>query len=262
MTNPLLSAQNITVHGGMTKLLDNVNLELASGELVGLIGPNGAGKSTLLSALAGLNRFTGEVQYRNQSIRQLNDTERAQQIGWMEQLSAPHWPVSIEQLVMLGRIPYLSRWQSPSDYDHKCVGRAINATDCGHLVGRRVDTLSGGELTRVLLARVLATEPKVLLADEPTAALDLGHQLQVMDVLRNFVSGENGCVVVLHDLSLASRYCDRLVLLDQGKNVASGVPSDVLTTDIIRKVYGVDTMSIGPDGSVLYPIKLSGSELR
>lgn len=261
MTTQLLSAQNISVRRGLAELLDDVSLELGTGELIGLIGPNGAGKSTLLSSLAGLEKnFTGVVQYQSQSIHQLKDAERAQQIGWMEQLSAPHWPVSVEQLVMLGRIPYLSRWQSPSKHDHACVDKAINATDCDNLVGRRVDTLSGGELTRVMLARVLATEPQVLLADEPIAALDIGHQLQIMDVLRNFASGEKGCVVVLHDLSLASRYCDRLVLLDQGKNVASGAPSDVLTPDKVREVYGVETMSVGPDDSMLYPIKLSDNE--
>lgn len=258
MDKHLLSAQNIKVRRGSAQLLDSVTLELGAGELVGLIGPNGAGKSTLLSVLAGLDKaHEGEVHYLNQSIHQLKDKERAQKIGWMEQLNAPHWPVTVEHLVMLGRIPYLSRWRSPSDHDHERVGKALSATDCDGLVGRRVDTLSGGELTRVMLARVLATEPQVLLADEPIAALDIGHQLQIMDVLRNFARADNACVVVLHDLSLASRYCDRLVLLNHGKHVASGTPADVLTTDTVREVYGVDTKGVGPDGSVLYPIKLS-----
>jgi len=258
MTNSLLSAHNINLSRGGVKLLSGVNLELYPGELVGLIGPNGAGKSTLLSVLAGLEKFgEGEVCFRNKPIQHLKDNERAKNIGWMEQLSAPHWPVTVEHLVMLGRIPYLTRWQSPSDYDHERVADAISRTDCGNLVGRRIDTLSGGELTRVMLARVLATDPEILLADEPIAALDIGHQLQILDVLREFSTGDKGCVVVLHDLSLASRYCDRLVLIDQAKNVASGTPTEVLTTQTVRQVYGVDTMGVGPDSRMLYPIKLS-----
>lgn len=258
MSNSMLSANNISLKRGNATLLDNVNLDLHPGELLGLIGPNGAGKSTLLSLLAGLDKAnTGQIHYQNAPLAQLTDNQRARTIGWMEQLSAPHWPVSVEHLVMLGRIPYLSRWQTPSIHDHDRVKKALSATDCEALVGRRVDTLSGGELTRVMLARVLATEPQVLLADEPIAALDIGHQLQILDVLRNFASGEHACVVVLHDLSLASRYCDRLILLDKARNVASGIPSDVLTSEIIREVYGVETMAAGPDGSMLYPVKLS-----
>jgi len=261
MKDSLLSAHDITLIRGGAKLLNDVNLELNPGELVGLIGPNGAGKSTLLSVLAGLDKAdNGGVHFRNKPIQHLKDNERAQSIGWMEQLSAPHWPVTVEHLVMLGRIPYLTRWQSPSEYDHERVREAIAHTDCDGLIRRRVDTLSGGELTRVMLARVLATDPQILLADEPIAALDIGHQLQILDVLRQFATGDKGCVVVLHDLSLASRYCDRLVLLDQARNVASGTPAKVLTTEIVRKVYGVETMGVGPDNNMLYPIKLSDSD--
>ena len=261
MTDPMLSARNITVRRGSATLLNNVELDLAAGELVGLIGPNGAGKSTLLSILAGLDRaMDGKVQFGKQPINQLCDSERAKKIAWMEQLSAPHWPVTVEHLVMLGRIPHLTRWRSPDKNDRECVSNALTATDCKDLATRRVDTLSGGELTRVMLARALATEPQVLLADEPIAALDIGHQLQILDVLRNFAEGNHACMVVLHDLSLASRYCDRLVLLNQGQNVASGAPGDVLTRDIVREVYGVDTMPVGPDNSMLYPIGLSDHE--
>lgn len=261
MPTSLLSAQNVTLKRSGATLLNHVNLDLQAGELVGLIGPNGAGKSTLLGLLAGLDKpDAGDVHYRNQPIQQLSDNQRAQHIGWMEQLSAPHWPVTVEHLVMLGRIPYLTRWQSPSADDHERVHGALLATDCHHLTQRRVDTLSGGELTRVMLARVLASEPQVLLADEPIAALDMGHQLQILDVLRQFANGDNACVVVLHDLSLAGRYCDRLILLDQGENVASGAPRDVLTQHTVREVYGVETVAAGPDGNMLYPIKLSDNK--
>lgn len=260
MSKTLLSASNISVERSGSQLLNAVDIDVKAGELVGLIGPNGAGKSTLLSVLAGLDTpNTGAVQWLDAPLSQLSDRQRAQQIGWMEQLSAPHWPVSVEHLVMLGRLPYLTRWQSPTESDHANVEAALEATDCVALRERRVNTLSGGELTRVMLARVLATEPQLLFADEPIAALDIGHQLQTLDVLRAFATSERGCLVVLHDLSLASRYCDRLVLLNDGRCVASGVAKDVLTEQIVRDVYGVEVMAIGPEGSVLYPINLSGS---
>ncbi len=261
MADSLLSASSVTIKRGSVTLLNGVNLELHAGELLGLIGPNGAGKSTLLGLLAGLDKpDAGVVHYGGEPIQHLSDNERAQRIGWMEQLSAPHWPVTVEHLVMLGRIPYLSRWQSPSEKDNDHVRNALTATDCTALNQRRVDTLSGGELTRVMLARVLASNPKILLADEPIAALDIGHQLQILDVLRRFANEERACVVVLHDLSLASRYCDRLVLLNQGENIATGHPREVLTEDIVRQVYGVDTIPAGPEGDMLYPVKLSDHE--
>ena len=258
MSTSILNARNILVERGGVRLLDAVDINVDAGELVGLVGPNGAGKSTLLGVLAGLDKpDSGTVHWQGTSINELSERRRAQQIGWMEQLSAPHWPVSVEHLVMLGRLPFLTRWQSPAQRDHDSVEAALRATDCLSLRERRVNTLSGGELTRVMLARVLATDPQLLFADEPIAALDIGHQLQTLDVLRAFASGEKGCLVVLHDLSLASRYCDRLVLLDRGRCIASGVAKEVLTEQSVRDVYGVDVMAIGPEGNVLYPLNRS-----
>ena len=237
----LLVADSVRVQRGKRVLLDEINVEVSPNELVGLIGPNGAGKSTLLSTLAGLNTpDAGRVFLKNKPIDDYTPSQRAQQLGWMEQLSAAHWPVSVRHLVMLGRIPYLSRWQSPSDKDHELVHDIMKATDCLTLQDQSVTTLSGGELTRVMLARTLASEPSVLLADEPTAALDIGHQLQTMDLLRAFCSYDRACVVVLHDLSLAARYCDRIYLLNDSHMIASGVPMAVLNTDNIRSVYGVE----------------------
>ena len=237
----LLRAESLGEIRGNRVLLDCVDFHISQGEFIGLIGPNGAGKSTLLTTLAGLNTpDSGNVYLHDRPITEYSANQRAQELGWMEQLSSAHWPVSVKYLVMLGRIPYLTRWQSPSEEDHALVHDILKATDCLSFQDQSVMTLSGGELTRVMLARTLASEPSVLLADEPTAALDIGHQLQIMELLRAFCSGKRACVVVLHDLSLAARYCDRVYLMNDARMVASGLPMDVLNPDNVRSVYGVE----------------------
>lgn len=248
-TGSLLRAEALTVKRGNATLLDGVSVNVEPGELVGVIGPNGAGKSTLLSILAGLERpRQGEVVLDGLAINQFDDNERAQRIGWLEQFAAAHWPVSVEHLVALGRLPFMSGWNRLTDRDHQIVTQAMLATDCHTLAQQRVDTLSGGELTRVMLARVLASEPALILADEPVAALDISHQLQTMQLLREFSSAPKACVVVLHDLTFANHYCDRLYLLDGGRCVAAGTPQEVLTEDNMRNVYGVELSGAHVDG--------------
>lgn len=214
------------------------------GELVGLIGPNGAGKSTLLSLLAGLATCTaGSISVDGKLIDDFNTAARAQTIGWLEQIGEVHWPLPVHRLVSLGRYPHLSTWQKFSEEDERAVQQALQQTDSTHLQDRDAMTLSGGERARVLMARVLAAEPSLLLADEPVSSLDLGHQLQTMDVLRKFATGTQACIVVLHDLSLAARYCDRLYMLDNGVLKAEGNAASVLNNDTIREVYGVDVIA-------------------
>jgi len=245
----LLHAESLTVQRGNAVLLDGVSLQVSADELIGVIGPNGAGKSTLLSMLAGLERpQQGQVQLQGLPIYEYGDSERAQRIGWLEQFAAAHWPVSVEHLVALGRLPFMSGWHRLTDRDHQIVHQAMLATDCVTLSEQRVDTLSGGELTRVMLARVLASEPQLILADEPVAALDISHQLQTMQLLREFCSLGRACVVVLHDLTLASHYCDRLYLLDGGRCVATGTPAEVLTKDNLRDVYSVEISTSSVSG--------------
>jgi iron complex transport system ATP-binding protein len=148
----------------------------------------------------------------------------------------------VERLVALGRLPHQGPWQAMSDSDRVAIGRAMAATDVGHLAGRVITHLSGGERLRVHLARALATEPEVLLADEPVAALDPYHQLQAMELLRDTAHRGGAVLVVLHDLSLALRYCDRLVLLDGGRMVASGPPAEVLDDTRLAEVYQVTAL--------------------
>ncbi len=240
----LLSADHLSYTVGHDDIVHDVSLDVLPGELVGLIGPNGAGKSTLLSMLAGLQQPTnGAVRVREKPLQQFSITERAQIIGWLEQIGEIHWPLSVRRLVSLGRFPHLATWQKNNAKDEQAIQRALELTDSSHLQERDAMTLSGGERARVLMARVLAAEPSLLLADEPVAALDLGHQLQTMDVLRNFANGHKACIVVLHDLSVAARYCDRLYMMDKGKIAASGNAAKVLSNDNIRRVYGVDVIA-------------------
>lgn len=243
-TSNCLTANNVVIKKSDKVLVNDVSISVNHGELIGLIGPNGAGKSTLLSALAGIDLPTsGSIYLGDDLLRDISTKERATRIGWLEQLGTVHWPVSVERLVMLGRIPHLPAWGKPKQEDIDAVEHAIEVADCMNIRHQIVTTLSGGERSRVLLARALAADPKLLFADEPVSALDLGHQLQTMQLLRDFARGERAAVVVLHDLSLAARYCDRLYLMHQGEITAQGEVAAVLSNSNLEKVYGVSVIS-------------------
>lgn len=257
---PLLACRDVTCTVDARTLVDAASLEVRGGELVGLIGPNGAGKSTLLAALAGLDApRAGEVRLDGRPVRSLPAGERARAIGWLEQLGAVHWPVSVERLVALGRLPHLRGREPVSAGDRSAIDAAIEATDCTALRARAVTTLSGGERTRVLLARVLAGEPRLILADEPVAALDPAHQLQTMELLRDFARGARGCVVVLHELSLAARWCDRLYLMHRGRIDAEGPPGEVLDARRLREVYGIEAVSGHDEVPWIVPVRRVGN---
>lgn len=237
----LLSGQDISVELGNNPVVHNLSLDVKAGELIGLIGPNGAGKSTLLRALAGVCPITaGQIQLLGKPVQSYSPEQRAQKLAWLAQSGPINWPLSVERLVALGRTPHQSAWQRSSAADAEIIERILTETDCQSLRRRDATSLSGGERARVLLARALASEPDVLLADEPVAALDLAHQLQTMELLRHFARENKSCLVVLHDLSLAARYCDRLILMDKGHMVSAGLTSEVLTVEALRSVYGVE----------------------
>lgn len=239
-----LTASGLNIIKSDRLLVKNVSIDVACGELIGLIGPNGAGKSTLLSLLAGIDKpSSGSIQLDGQVLHDIPLSQRAAKIGWLEQLGTVHWPITVERLVMLGRIPHLPSWGKPSAIDVDAVEHAIAVADCSGIRKQVVTTLSGGERSRALLARALAAEPTMLFADEPVSALDLGHQLQTMQLLRDFASDEKAAVVVLHDLSLAARYCDRLYLMHESEVVAQGSVTSVLSTRNIAKVYGVSIVT-------------------
>jgi len=235
-----LRLANVSVKLGGRKILEDVSFEVAPGEVVGLIGPNGAGKTSALKVALGLVPLgMGFVELGTGPISGLNPKERARKIAYVPQGAPVHWPMTAERTVSLGRIPHMNPWQDVNAGDTGIVRKAMEETDCWSLRDRLVTTLSGGERSRVLLARAIAVGAGFLLADEPTASLDPAHQLQVMDILKCHAATGVGAVVVLHDLGLAARTCDRLILLSQGKVLASGTPETVLTDENIRHAFGV-----------------------
>ena len=223
---------------GKTVLTD-IGFQARSGEMLGIVGANGAGKSSLLKSVAGLTACGGDVLLDGTPLANMKDNDRARAIGYLPQKPQIAWPLSVERLITLGRLPHLGKWQRPGKADHAKIDDILRMTALTALRHRPFDRLSGGEQARVMIGRVLAGEPAVLLADEPTAALDLSHQLDAMQLLRDFSHAGGIVIVVLHELRLARHFCDRLLLLHQGSMLASGSPQTVLTADNMRASYGI-----------------------
>jgi len=246
-----IEARGVSVHANGVALLHPLDLTLDPGHLVGVLGPNGAGKTTLLRVLANLQQPDGgRVLYDGAPASQLGRTTLARQLAYLAQGATVHWPLTVEHLVGLGRLPYWRLWRQDASADARAVTAALRATETEALRHRTLATLSGGERMRVLLARALAVEAAALVADEPIAALDPYHQLQVMEVLRETARRGTLVVVVLHDLTLAARFCDRLILLDAGRVVADGVPDVVLSATNLTRVYRVTVVRDTHDGAL------------
>jgi iron complex transport system ATP-binding protein len=249
----ILEASHIAVTFGQTAVLRRVDLAVASGEMLGLIGPNGSGKTTLLRVLAHLRApDAGRVTLDHRGLDQIGERELAKSIAYLAQGGDAHWPMRVEALVALGRLPHRRAFRDHGPSDRAAIERAMKAADVVAFRDRPLTQLSGGERMRVLLARALAVEASLLLADEPVAALDPLHQLRVMQLLHDAARRGTGVVVVLHDLSLAARFCDRLVLIADGGVVAEGRPADVLTPDYLVRAYGVDMVSGTSQGLPFY----------
>ncbi|MBT4740848.1 MAG: ABC transporter ATP-binding protein [Rhodospirillaceae bacterium] len=253
-TSPHFEVDSLSVQYDDVRVLDQISFAANGGSLIGLIGPNGAGKTTLIKAMAGLlTTSSGTMSLDAKPLAAWSQDALAQKIGYLSQSRIVHWPVTVDRLVSLGRLPHRGPWDGVSDTDQAAIDEALALTDVEALRSRTVTTLSGGELARVLLARVLAGEPQVILADEPVSGLDPGHRLQVLSGLKRLSADGRLVVVVLHDLTLASRFCDRLILLHEGCVAADGTPEKVLGPEILASVYGVKavTVSHGDETTVL-----------
>ncbi len=221
------------------RILADVDLEVRTGEILALVGPNGAGKSTLLAVLSGDRRpAEGNVRYGDRSVESLKPIELARLRSVLTQENAVSFPFRVREVVEMGRSPWARTPQAEDD--SAAIAAALAETDVSHLADRRYTTLSGGEKARASLSRVLAQRAPIVFLDEPTAALDLRHQEDTMRNARRLASGGAAVVVVLHELSLAGAYADRIALVSDGRVVTVGAPSDVLTAELVQKVYGLE----------------------
>jgi iron complex transport system ATP-binding protein len=222
--------------------LDGISAMLEPGTIVAICGPNGAGKSSLLEALAGLLDVAGEVRLGGEPLTSIAPRRRARLIGYLPQHGEIAWDLSVEGLAALGRLPHL-------DQDESAIAAALEATHMTQFASRAVSTLSGGERARALLARVFAGDPEWILADEPLAALDLYHQLEVLACLRAAAGQGKGVVLVLHDLALAMNHADRVLVLDEGALAADGAPESALSAETVIRVWGVPARWLGEPGA-------------
>nr|WP_281495976.1 ABC transporter ATP-binding protein [Marivita sp. S6314] len=227
-----MSLKNLTVRRGECPVVDNATLTIKDGECVGLIGPNGAGKTSLLRGALGLLPHEGQS-----NLAQLPAKDRAAEAAWLPQKREIAWPMSVERVVALGRLPYLARGASLAREDEDAVNAALSRMGLTNFRDRIATQLSGGEQARVLIARSLAQDTPLLLADEPIAGLDPAAQIATLDVFQGLAREGRAIFTSLHDLSLAARYCTRLVVISQGRIAADGPTDQVLTKDMLAEVF-------------------------
>ncbi|GLS42057.1 ABC transporter ATP-binding protein [Methylobacterium brachythecii] len=258
-----LAVENAVIRLGGRTILNGVTLGVGPGEFVGLVGPNGAGKTTLLRLLAGLIApATGRVTIDDRPLNDVSRDERARRLSAFFQNAGIGWPMRVREIVGLGRLPHRRTFAAESAADQEAIARAMAMTEVAGLADRIEPTLSSGERMRVLLARALCVEAEMLLADEPITALDPAHQLDVMALLRRVSHDGAGVIAVLHDLTLAARYCDRLVVMAEGRIVADGAPATALQDGLLRSVFGVTAQrgSHVDGGAYILPWARAGRE--
>ena len=239
----LISIQNLSVG----QRLMNINLNLKAGEILGVIGANGAGKSTLLHCLAGIQDYQGEMRLAGAAMQAIPERQRAQQLGFLPQSSHSAWALTVRDVISLGRLPW-------NDSNTEAIAQAAVVAGVDSWLDRQVDQLSGGQQARVWLARVLAGQPRVILADEPVASLDLFQQQNVLRLLRRYAQSGRAVILSIHDLSLAARYCDRLCLLHDGQLLALGTPAQVLTGPHLQQAFQVDAhIDLDNDPPIIIP---------
>lgn len=235
----MLSVQSVSKYYGDKKVLDEISFTVEKGSSLGIIGPNGVGKSTLLKMISGLiEPSSGEIQYNGKNIFQLPHKKLAQKMAVLSQNGLPSYPISVIDTVLMGRYPHLRWYEREGKKDLEIVEKVMEQTEISHLKDKFLDTLSGGERQRVAIAKAMVQQPEILLLDEPTTYLDIQHQLTVLNLVRKWQKESHLTVImVMHDLNLASQFCDKLVLLHDGKIEKSGTSEQVIAKDILSKVY-------------------------
>jgi len=258
---PLLSAKSLHFSYGKEAQLIDTNIQAYPGEFIGLIGCNGVGKSTLLQLLLGLlTPQQGDVSIEGTSLTKLKRRNIAKQMAFVPQFIDLPFSFSVEEVVSMGRNPYLGAFQLASDEDNKIVKQAMQTTDVAHLATRNVNQLSGGEKQRVIIARSLAQQSKIILLDEPIASLDISHQFEMLDLIKLLTNHGKLAITAIHDLNLAAQYCSRLILLNKDKTgkievVSDDTPEQVLTTHNLRAYFNIEAEVIINDSVQLSNIK-------
>jgi iron complex transport system ATP-binding protein len=246
---PLLRAESVCVRLSNTDIVKDAHFSLARGELTVLVGPNGAGKTTLMRALAGLIAAQGQIELDGRPLSEISPRDRARHMAYLPQGNIFHWPMPVDAIVGLGRYPHGDPFAAPTPADKIAIREALAVTATEKFAHRAVTSLSGGERARVALARALATQAPLLLVDEPTVSLDVRHQLIVMDLLRKAARNGGGVLAVIHDLSLAARFADRVLIMDDGRIAAQGKSAETLDPARIAEVFGVEAMMLPFDGA-------------
>jgi len=232
----------LDVRYGAAQILEEIAFSADQGEMIGIVGPNGSGKTTLLKAMSRIvTPDSGEIYYNNQDMANFTFRQLAQEVAVVPQEIAIQFDYTVREIVTMGRHPFIGRFASESREDHAICNRAMKLASVDHLAETSVNAISGGERQRVLIARALAQEPKVLLLDEATSNLDISHQIEILSIIRRETVRAT-VISVFHDLNLASYYCDRIILLKDRKIYAIGPPAEVLTSEHIQSVYGVEVI--------------------
>lgn len=234
----MIEVRNLGVSYDGVDALAGVDLTVEPGEVVGLVGPNGAGKTSLLGAINGLVEPTaGNVDVGGDDVSTLSARALARRVATVPQETDLSFAFPVREVVAMGRTPYRSRFERITEEDRQHTRRAMERTDTLRFADRRIDEVSGGERQRVVFARALCQDPDGLLLDEPTASLDINHQVRLFSLLRTFVAEDRAALCAIHDLSLAARFCDRLLLLADGEALAVGSPEDVLTESTVERAF-------------------------
>lgn len=243
MSEIILEVRNLHAGYGDHEVLKNIRLLIQEHQFIGIIGPNGSGKSTLMQVLArSLNPRSGMILFRGDNLETLSFREFGQSVGFVPQESTIPFAYSVYDIVMMGRNPHIPRFRQPSVRDHEIVNQALEQTGTLNLAERSITSLSGGEKQRVLIARVLAQDPELLLLDEPFAHIDLHHQHELIRLIRDTTKGKKGVIGVFHDINLAASYCDHLILVHEGVVRASGTPREILNEPLIHEVFKISTI--------------------
>ena len=255
MTSAIMQLENISFAYETSPVVRDLSLSIQQQDFIGLIGPNGSGKSTLLKLMGAiLKQDSGSILFNESPLSQINKKQFAQSVSWIPQDHPMVFPFKVSEIVLMGRHPYLSPLSFESEEDFEIAQRAMESTMTSQFADRYFNEISGGEKQRVMIASALAQNPEVMLLDEPTAALDLKYQVEILSILKRLNTDRKMTLVMaMHDLNLASKFCNRLILLNEGKIESDGTPEQVLNKEILERVYDIeiDLVSSSKDGSIM-----------